>query len=143
MDGRIPILCANGLQPTPIAEVFAGPAEQIAAMQTALDRLSLRVAALEGRPEEVAHFSTSAKLPAIAALATISLTLKNLVPARAGDVLRAGERVSVAAAVALPDGITPLGAIVPSDGTVVLRLSASLAVAAGASAIPWSIAALR
>lgn len=143
MDGRIPVLGANGLQPLPVADVLAEPVGQIAALQAALTKLTARVVVLEGRPEEVAHFSASAKLPALAALSTFNLTLTGLVPARAGDVLKAGERVSVAPTAPLPDGLALLTATVPSDNTVLLRISAGLALAAGSSPVVWGIAALR
>lgn len=147
MDGKLPILGANGLQTLPIADVMAGvlavPCAQIAALQAALTALAARVVALEARPEEVAHFAASAKFPTIAALAKVSLTLTGLAPARADDVLRAGERISVVPVLPLPDGLTLLSWSVAADNTVVLRLSASVALAASSAPFLWGIVALR
>ncbi|WCS27214.1 hypothetical protein LOK46_10475 [Methylobacterium sp. NMS14P] len=126
-----------------VAQVNADPLATAAALSSRLDALAARVAALEGKPEEVAHFGAVAALPNVAALAKFTITLTNLVPARAGDALKAGESVSVQPLAALPDGVTLIGPpTVPSDGTVLLRFSAALAMSAAAP-IPWAISALR
>ncbi|MGU3417635.1 hypothetical protein [Methylobacterium sp. D54C] len=102
-----------------------------------------RLSALEGRPEEVAHFTASAKLPAITLLAPVTLTLTGLVPARVGDVLKAGEQVEVAPATPLPANVNIAAAIVTADGTVVVQLTAGVSISAGAAPITWNISALR
>jgi len=102
-----------------------------------------RAAALEAKPEEAAAFTASAKLPALTALLPVTLTLTGLVPARAGDVLRAGERVVVAPAAALPAGLNIAAAFVSADGVVSVQLTTGLTLAAGAAPIGWNITALR
>lgn len=105
--------------------------------------LATRASALEARPEEVAHFTASAKLPTLAALATVTLTLTGLVPARVGDLVRKGEAVSVEPATALPAGISIAAVSVPADGTVAVQLLATLAIGAGTTPLSWLITALR
>ncbi|SDA12843.1 hypothetical protein SAMN02799622_00827 [Methylobacterium sp. UNC378MF] len=100
-----------------------------------------RLAALEGRPEEVAHFTASAKLPNAAALASFTLTLTGLVPARAGDVLKAGEQVEVRAK--LPAGLEMGLPLVTADGTVAVSFKTTLALSAGTTPVTFDITALR
>jgi hypothetical protein len=121
---------------------YLAPVTAVAALYDAAG-LTARLAALEARPEEAAHFTAAAKLPALSVLAPVSLTLTGLKPARAGDVLRAGETVLVEPATALPAGVNLSAAFVPVDGAVSLQLTASLSVAAGAAPIAWNITALR
>lgn len=102
-----------------------------------------RIAALEGRPEEAAHFTALAKLPAITALQPVTLTLASLVPARAGDVLRKGEPVTVTPAAALPAGVNIAAAFVPADGTVAVQLTTGISIALGTVPIAWSITVHR
>ncbi len=102
-----------------------------------------RIAALEGRPEEAAHFTASAKLPAITALQPVTLTLASLVPARAGDVLRKGEPVTVTPATALPAGVNIAAAFVPADGSVAVQLTTGISIALGTVPIAWSITVHR
>jgi len=140
---RVPVLTGAGLRLMTPGAVNADPLATSAALSSRLDALAARVAALEGKPEEVAHFGASAALPNVAALAKFNVTLTNLVPARVGDVLKAGESVAVQPLAALPDGITLIGPpTVPADGTVLLKFSAALALASAAT-IPWAISALR
>lgn len=125
-------------------QAIAASVSTEAAARAAVDTAQgARLAALEAKPEEVAHFTASAKLPALSVLAPVTLTLTGLVPARAGDVLKAGETITVEPAAPLPAGINIAAAIVTADGTVSLQLTASLSVTAGAAAIVWNISALR
>ncbi|WFS07796.1 hypothetical protein [Methylobacterium sp. 391_Methyba4] len=110
-------------------------------LPTALAPILARLAALEGRPEEVAHFTASAKLPSVAALATFTLTLTGLVPARAGDILKAGEQVEVRAK--LPAGVEMGLPSVTADGTVAVPCKATLAVSASTAPVVFDIVALR
>lgn len=139
----IPVLGPGGLRMVSPATVIAAPVAQAAAVQSALTALAARVAALEAKPEEVAHFGAAAAMPNVLALASFTLTLTGLAPARSGDVLKAGESVTVTPLAALPDGVAMKGPpTVPADGTVLLRFSSSIALTGGAL-IPWAISALR
>ncbi|MBE7245834.1 MAG: hypothetical protein INR63_12845 [Actinomycetospora chiangmaiensis] len=120
-----------------------GDATEAVARSAADAAATGRLTALEARPEEVAHFTASAKLPALSALGPVTLTLTGLVPAKANDVLKAGETVQVEPATPLPAGINLSAAVVTADGTVSLQLTASLSLAAGAAPIVWNISALR
>lgn len=133
---QIAVLQPGGFAFATLAQIQGDPLLQIAA-------LAARVAALEGRPEEAAHFTATAKLPTIAALASVTLTLTGLIAARAGDALKADETVSVEPAAPLPPGLNLSTATVPADGTVAVQMSASVAIAASATPILWNITALR
>lgn len=102
-----------------------------------------RLSAIESRPEEIAHFTASAKFLAVAAAASFTLTLTGLSPIRAGDVLKAGEQVEIWPAGAVPTGVTFGRPTVTADGVVALPCTAGLAVAASSAAVPFSLAALR
>lgn len=116
---------------------------EISARQTTDAAQSGRIAALEGRAEEVAHFTGSAKLPAIAVASTTPLTLTTLVPAVTGDRVRKGEAVIVEPATALPAGVNIAAAYAPADDTVVVQITAGLAISLGAAPIAWNITVLR
>jgi hypothetical protein len=116
---------------------------EITARQTTDTAQAGRIAALEGRPEEVAHFTGSAKLPAIAVATTTALTLTGLVPAVTGDRVRKGEAVIVEPATALPAGANIAAAYAPADDTVVVQITAGLAISPGAAPIIWNITVLR
>ncbi|MDE4912791.1 hypothetical protein PQI07_19090 [Methylobacterium sp. 092160098-2] len=105
--------------------------------------LTARLATIEAKPEEAAHFTASATLPSLTVLSPISLTLTGLKPARLGDMLKAGETVLVEPATPLPAGVNLSAAVATADGAVSLQLTASLSVAAGAAPIVWNITALR
>lgn len=117
--------------------------QRIDALGATVAAQAARLAALEGRPEEVAHFTAFAKLPAIAAGAGVDLPLTGLVPARTGDVLRKDEDIAVSCATALPAGVTPSNTRVTADGTVVVRLTALALIQAGTAALTWKIVAQR
>lgn len=137
------VLGEKGVQRVTAAAMLAGLGAQLAAMQANLAALSSRVSALEGKPEEVAHFAASARMPNVAALSAFTLTLTGLVPARAGDVLKAGEAIAVNVVGGLPSGVTMVAPpTVPTDGTVVLSFVASLALSSPAP-LAWAISALR
>lgn len=145
-----PPIYRQPLDGTEMVRVLKGGRYYMAPLTAVLDLLGLpaalgpilaRLNALEGRPEEVAHFTASAKLPVIAALASFTLPLTNLVPARAGDTLKAGEQVEVRAK--LPAGIDMGLPLVTADGTVAVPLKATLALSAGTAPIAFDITALR
>lgn len=102
-----------------------------------------RITAIEGRPEEAAHFTASAKLPAITALQPVTLALTSLTPARPGDVLRKGEPVTVTPATALPAGVNIAAAYVPADGTVAVQLTTGISIALGTVPVAWGITVHR
>lgn len=116
---------------------------EISARQFTDASQSGRITALEGRPEEVAHFTGSARLPAIAVASTTPLTLTGLVAAAAGDRVRKGEAVIVEPATALPAGVNIAATYAPADDTVVVQITAGLAIPLGASLITWNITVLR
>ncbi|MBE7196750.1 MAG: hypothetical protein INR70_02960 [Parafilimonas terrae] len=140
---------AAGRQAADAAEVLARQAVTAALSAEASTRQTTdaaqagRISALESRPEEVAHFIGSAKLPAISVASTTALTLAGLVPAVTGDRVRKGEAVIVEPATALPAGVNIAAAYAPADDTVVVQITAGLAVSLGAAPITWNITVLR
>lgn len=137
------VLGERGIERKTASAMLAGLGAQMTALQAALTAVTARISALEARPEEVAHFGGSARLPNVAAMATFTVTLSGLMPARAGDVLKAGEAITVNVVGGLPTGVTMVAPpAVPIDGTVVLSFAASVALS---SAVPlaWAISALR
>lgn len=102
-----------------------------------------RLAALEAKAEEAAHFTASAALPAITALLPVTLTPTSRVPAKTGDVLKAGQSVSVEPATALPAGVHIASARVLADGQVAVQLTTGISIALQATPIVWNITALR
>jgi hypothetical protein len=105
--------------------------------------LAGRVSALEAKPEEVAHFTVTKALPAVTALTPVTLTRTGLTPSRAGDVLKAGESVTVSAASALPAGVNIANVRVPADGTVEVQLTTGISIALQSTPTTWLITPLR
>ncbi len=120
----------------------AALAQEAAARASADGSAGTRMKALEDRPEEVAHFTATKALPTIALGASITLSLTGLVPARAGDVVRAGESVDAQPRVALPAGLNVAAVSAPADGRVDVQLTAGLAITGGA-AVVWDVVVLR
>ncbi len=147
-----PPIYRQPLDGTEMVRVFKGGRYYMAPLTAVLDLLGLpaalgpilaRLNALEGRPEEVAHFTASAKLPSIAALASFTLTLTNLVPARAGDTLKAGEQVEVRPVAPLPAGLEMGVPLVTADGTVAVPFKAGVAVSSSSAPAAFAITVLR
>lgn len=142
-SGSLITLTNNGVETLSTEMMLAGLGAQMTSIQETITSLNSRVSTLEGRPEEVAHFTATARLPNVAALSTFTVTLTGLVPAKKGDVLKEGETVTVNVGGKLPNGVTMVApATVSADGTVVLSFAASIALSS-TTALVWSITALR
>lgn len=102
-----------------------------------------RLAAVESQPEEAAHFTASAKMPALSLVAPVTLTLTGLIPARAGDRVRAGEAVVVAPRTSLPGGVNIAAATATADDVVTLQLNTTVHLGAGTKALVWDVTVLR
>ncbi|TXN67271.1 hypothetical protein [Methylobacterium sp. WL6] len=138
LDGteQFRVLLGGRFYVVPVSAITALVAPSVAA-------LSARLAIIEGRPEEVAHFTASAKLPPLTAGQSVMLTLTGLVPAVSGDRIRKGEAVQVASAAALPAGVNIAAAYAAADDTVAVQLTTGLNLAAGTVAVAWNLTALR
>ena len=140
---KVPPLAPIDLDGTELVRVTKGgrfylaTVDQIATRyETArLAAIEGRLAKLEARPEEVVPF-TGSITTGLLAIGTKTFTIAGL----AG--LKAGERVLVEAAGAMPPGMSVAGARVPADGTVEVTLAAVLALTASKT-IPVTITALR